>query len=167
MGAGVLVAMMLVITTDVCLRYFFNRSILGTYEIVSYMMVVIVGLGIAHTAVEKGHINVDLVVSRFPPGTQAIIESIVTLVGCILFCFIAWQSVIQAKTQQLAGTTSEVLGVPVYPFVWVVFAGSAVLTAVLLYQFAESLSRATRENRHPWIYFLPGTLFVLLVGVVL
>jgi TRAP-type C4-dicarboxylate transport system permease small subunit len=58
----VMVSMMLLVAAEVFLRYFFNSPILGTTEIIEFMMVVLVFFGLAYTQTRKGHIGVDVVI---------------------------------------------------------------------------------------------------------
>ncbi|MDP2916793.1 MAG: TRAP transporter small permease, partial [Dehalococcoidia bacterium] len=62
-GAAILALMMGLVTVDVCLRFFFNRPLSGTYEIVELMMAVLVFGALAYTAIKKSHISIDAVTS--------------------------------------------------------------------------------------------------------
>ena len=72
-GLGVLAVMMFLTATDVTLRYVFNRPIPGAFELTEFLMATLVAFALAYTQVHKGHINVDLIISRFPPRAQAVI----------------------------------------------------------------------------------------------
>ena len=144
-GAGVLVVMMLLITMDVLLRYFLNRPVKGSFELVEFMMAIVVCLGMAYTGVQKGHVAVEIVVSRFSPRVQALIDSFNYLVSTILFSLISWKSVVQAKVLGVSGLTSAILYVPVYPFVFVLAFGSGLLSLVFLVHFIDSVSRVMRK----------------------
>jgi TRAP-type C4-dicarboxylate transport system permease small subunit len=52
-GRVILALMMLLITVDVVLRYFLNRPIKGSYELVEFMLVLLVYLGLAYTSYPK------------------------------------------------------------------------------------------------------------------
>ena len=52
-GIAVLAAMMTLTAADVCLRYLFNRPIMGAYELNEFMMAVFVGFSFAYTAIHK------------------------------------------------------------------------------------------------------------------
>lgn len=144
-GAGVLVVMMLLITMDVLLRYFLNRPVKGSFELVEFMMAIVVCLGMAYTGVQKGHVAVEIVVSRFSPRAQALVDSFTYLVSTILFSLISWKSVVHAKVLMGSGLTSSILYVPVYPFVFVVAFGSGLLSLVFLVHFINSVSRVMRK----------------------
>ena len=141
-GVGILAVMMFLTAADVALRYVLNKPLLGAFDLTEYMMAIIVSCGLAYCAIKKGHVKVDLVVSRFPQRVQAIIDTITGLLGLILFSLISWQCFVYMKLQLASGVTSSVLLIPVFPFVGVVGLGSALLTIVLLSDFLNYLSRA-------------------------
>jgi len=144
-GVGVLVVMMLLVTMDVFLRYFLNRPIEGSFELVEFMMVIVVCLGMAYTGVHKGHVAVEVLVSRFSPRVQAIIDSFNWLVCLGLFFLISWKAVVYARTLWVSGMASSALYVPVFPFVLVLAFGAGLLGLVFLVNFIESVSQAVRK----------------------
>ena len=68
--------MVLTTVVDVFLRYLFNSPILGSYELTEFMMAILVFGSVAYTMVVKGHVTVDLVITRLPARAQAILECI-------------------------------------------------------------------------------------------
>ena len=56
--------MMLLTAIDVTLRKTINFSILGAYELAQFMMAITIGLAMAQCGLEKGHIVVDVFISR-------------------------------------------------------------------------------------------------------
>ena len=144
-AAAVLAVMMFLTFTDVSMRYVFSRPILGSYDITECMMAIVIGFGIVYCAVLKGHISIELVVSRFPQRTQAIIDSITCLIGLGLFSIITWQCALLAGEHFESGLGTYVLVIPVFPFVGVVALGSAIFTLVLLTHLVEFLSKAVRQ----------------------
>ena len=144
-GLAVLVAMMLLTFFDVALRYVFNRPIGGSFDLTEVMMAVVVSLGLAYCAVVKGHVTVDLVVSRIPQQSRAIINVITGLLSLSLLVLIAWQGFTYIKVIYIKGLTTPALPIPVYPFVAVVAVGLAVFCLVLLTDFLDFLSKAVKK----------------------
>ena len=147
-GAGILALMMFLTAADVSLRYVFNRPILGSYELVEYMMAMLVAFTIAYCALEKGHVNIELLISRLPPRAQSVINSFTGLISLGLFSLIAWRSFLQAKILYFAGSISPALYIPIFPFVIITSVGFGLLSLVVLIQFLESLSRAVGKWNH-------------------
>jgi len=137
--------MMFLTATDVILRYIFNRPISGAYEVIEYMMAILIPFGLAYCALQGGHVSVDLLVSRFRKKIQLIISTITTLFCLILFVLITWQNVIYIKEHFEANLTSAVLLIPVYPFVAAVAIGSAALCLVLVLDFLNYLSEVVEK----------------------
>lgn len=144
-GQGIIVLMVLVTVADVFLRYIFNMPILGSYEVTELMMVVLVFASLGYTMAMKGHVCVDLVVSRFSAKTQAIIESVTTLLALFLFSMVVWRNVLHAGTVWERNDVSAELFIPLGPFVLFVALGAAVLFLVLLVHFFQSLARAVQK----------------------
>jgi C4-dicarboxylate transporter, DctQ subunit len=89
-GIGV-VAMAVVVTLDVCLRYFFFKPLLFADDIGVYCMVYIAFVGAALTLKMRRHIMVDLVYERLPRRVQLWLDVIMTLLGTLVICIITWQ----------------------------------------------------------------------------
>ena len=83
-----IIFMMLTGVYEVAMRYFFNRPVMGTYELSELMLAAIVFFGLAYTAVEQGHIRVDLITSILPKKIQAFLDDIATLTGIGIFTLI-------------------------------------------------------------------------------
>jgi tripartite ATP-independent transporter DctM subunit len=150
-GVSVLAVMMVLTAADVVLRYLFNRPITGAMELTEYMMAIVVSFGLAYTAVHKGHVSVDLVISRLTDRVQALAKCITLLLCLGFFSVIAWRSVFYGEVLRSGGYTSSALYIPAYPFAYVVAFGSAMLCLVFLVNFLENLvkvtEKATRRSR--------------------
>ena len=138
-GVAIIAVIMLLTVVDVVGRYAFSRPVGGSYELTEFMMAILVSFGIAYTALEKGHIGVDLVIGRLSPKSQEIILIITRLLSLVLFVLIGWQSALQARVYWVTHATSSVLLVPIFPFVYVFVFGCALLCLVLLKDFIESI----------------------------
>jgi TRAP-type C4-dicarboxylate transport system permease small subunit len=144
-GVAVLAAMMVLTASDVTLRYVFNRPIVGSFDLTEYMMAIVVSFSLAYCAFFKGHVSVDLIVSRLPRRAQAVIDGITGLLGIFIFAMITWQSWVYIKLLFASGLESSVLLIPRYPFAGLVFLGSAFLTVTLVAGFLEYLAQAVQK----------------------
>ena len=145
-GMGVLVVMMLLTTTDVFLRYLFNRPIKGAYELTEFMMIILVFFGLAHTASVKRHIALDVVASRLPQQARMVMGDITYFLSLALSSMMTWRSIVQAKVLWSANQTSGSLYIPVFPFMLVVAVGYGVLSVVLLAQLLDCLTQTTSAS---------------------
>jgi tripartite ATP-independent transporter DctM subunit len=163
-GVTILVMMMLLTVVDVILRYCFNKPISGALEISQFMMAIIVGFALAYTGTKKGHIVIDVVLQKLTPRTQAVINSINYFLSLATFAVITWRSAWYADLLHTRTAASSVLGIPLYPFVYIVAIGSGIYCLVLLYNLYEHLSGIIRGTR--WFIRL-GLLLLVAVIVAL
>jgi TRAP-type C4-dicarboxylate transport system permease small subunit len=136
-GMICLAAMMFLTAADVILRYAINKPITGSYELIQFMMVITVSLGLSYTALEKGHVTLDIVTSHLPKRARGIIDSVVGLLGLIMAVLMTWQACIYVTTIQKSQVTSTVLLVPMYPFVAFAAFGLAFFSLVLVLHILE------------------------------
>lgn len=145
--AGFFLAAMMVLTgTDVTLRYFLNKPIPGSYEITEFMMPVIVAFGLAFCQLEKGHVQVDLFTSLLPRRMQSLCRIGAHFLMAAVYGLIAWQTSVRARELMVSGQYSEVLYIPIYPFVWVVCAGCVAFSLVAFKAFLDHLNEAIHDN---------------------
>lgn len=144
-GVSVLLVMMILVTTDVTLRYVFNSPLRGVYEIIEVILVIVVSFGMAYTAMQKGMVAVEVLVERYPPRVRIIADIFNSLAGLVFFSLISWKTAEQAMTYRAAGETTYVSALPLYPFALVVSFGTALLSLVLFIQLLESITGAARK----------------------
>jgi len=133
------VGMMFLITVDVSLRKFLNMPILGSYEIVQYMMVVAISFGMAYCGLHRGHIHVELVINRLPRRARAVLGCITGFLSLAASIIVVWQAFVYVSQLHQGGKISPVLLIPVYPFAGIVAFGLALYVIVLLINFWEFL----------------------------
>ena len=126
-----LAGMMLTTCIDVVGRYFFNKPLLGTFELVQMFMAILGGLTIWYAATTRGHINVDMFFERFSKRTQAIVSVISSFLGCGLWFLVAYQVYAGGRELMASGQYSSTLHIPESPFVFMFALG------LLFYCFTE------------------------------
>lgn len=88
-----LLLMMLHVTADVFMKYFFNAPIEATIETVTYYyMIGVVFLPLAAVELRNEHIFVDLFVKRFSPRIQLAFYVFACLCGMLYFGILTWQT---------------------------------------------------------------------------
>ena len=92
-----MVLMMLHITLDVGVRFFFNGQIVGTLEWVSfYYMVALVFLAFGYVEFRNENIRVDLFAQMMPKSVQLGLYVFACLLGLVFFGMLFWQSLTDA-----------------------------------------------------------------------
>jgi len=163
-GISIVILMMLMTVSDVVLRYFFNRPIVGAYELIEFTLVIVVFFAAAYTMAEDRHVSVDVLISRLPGRARYTLTCINTLMGLGIVFLFAWRSVLFALAQRFRGVTSPALHISVYPFVLLVALGAALLFLVLLAQYFESLGNALETGgARTGLILIVGSLFALFI----
>lgn len=142
-GSVFLGMMMLLTVAEVVLRHFFNRPIKGTLELTEFLMIIVVFFAMGYTATLKGHVVIHILASRLPGRPRAICDSIADFISIGFCCLIIWQGVVQAEISQRYGDISPVadMAIPVFPFLYVLVFGSALMCLVFLANLLDSLGR--------------------------
>jgi TRAP-type C4-dicarboxylate transport system permease small subunit len=146
-GLCCLAIMMFLTAVDVIGRYFFNRPVLGSFEITEYLMVILVGASLAYCGIKKGHVEIELLTDRLSMRAQTILGCVTSFLGFLLFCLITWQTVLYVGDLLESGLESSVLHIPAWPFVVALAIGSAVFCLVLFLRFLEYLYRAFSNDQ--------------------
>jgi TRAP-type C4-dicarboxylate transport system permease small subunit len=137
--------MALLTLADVVGRYFFNRPILGTWELVGMMLVFAGTWGFAYAQVMKAHIRVDIVLNKFPPRIQAFMNVISYLLGAAGFALITWQVFFMAKNYFVHDYVTDTLGQPIFPYMIGLCIGAGLITLVLLLDLIESVAEVLKK----------------------
>ncbi len=141
----VLGAMMLLTLGDVAGRYFFNRPIKGTWELVGLLLVFAGTWGLAYCQIRRSHIRVDILLARFPRRVKAFVNFVTYLVGSAGFGLISWQVFLMARNYYINDYVSDTLGVPLFPFMLGLTIGAGLIALVLLIDFARSLVEVVKR----------------------
>jgi TRAP-type C4-dicarboxylate transport system permease small subunit len=141
----VLFSMMLLTITDVFLRKVFSRSILGTVEVTEFMLVIVIFFALAHTEVLDNHVKVDLVISRFSGRIQALVDMITQFACFLLSGLITWSTIVYSEKMRASGEVSQDLWIPIFPFLYIVAVGCAVLALTLLTKFFIALMNVMKS----------------------
>ena len=146
-ACGVLGAMLLIYTFNVVGRFVFNRPLLGADEIVDLGLGALVSLALSYTALNKGHVRIDLITSKLPKRSQAIIDSITSLLGTGFWAVIAYLAGLRGWIGVFGENESTfILGIPLAPFMFVMAVGCFMLSLQLLIEFCHVVTQAFRSG---------------------
>lgn len=136
---GVLFVMMTLTMADVILRKLANHSILGTVELTELMLVLVVFCSLAKCQADDGHIKIDFIMRNFGQRTQKTVELFTQFLCFVLFLFMTYGTYRHAVDMREWEEITLDLGIKVYPFVYVVSLGCALLAIVLLLKSLKAL----------------------------
>lgn len=121
-GGISLALMMIIITANVILRKL-GITFGQASEYVQFLMAMCVGLGVAHCAVCKGHIEISMFVDRMPEIPRRVVEVFVNLVTMIFVAAASYFLADYGVGYIRAGTIGMISHMPLYPFVWITSLG--------------------------------------------
>jgi len=126
-GAFALLMMMLLTTVDVIGRHFFQRPILGVFELTEFMVLILIFSFIGYAQSHKSHVSVDLFMMFFPEKARIFIELFNHMLCLLLMALITWMGIVKVKDLMEVGEMSPNLGIPNYPFAIFLVIGCAVM----------------------------------------
>ena len=117
-GPFLLTAMMIHICN--ILGRFTNFVIPGSYEIFKLIMVIPVGFALAHAALNRYHVTVDVLVSRFPPRLSVSAEILASALSFAIWGLMVYAASVLASETGMQELT-ETLEIPYLPFriIWI------------------------------------------------
>jgi TRAP-type C4-dicarboxylate transport system permease small subunit len=143
-----LVGMMGLTCADIVLRMF-RRPILGTYEIVGFLGAVVAGFAMAQTTIERGHVAVQIVVTKFSPRVQETIFLITHFLSLLLFAVLAYECVRYGNDFRVSGEVSMVIKLPFYYVVYGIALSAAIVCLVLIVDILMVVTRGA-EAWYTW-----------------
>lgn len=143
----VLFAMMLLTSTDVVLRYFFNAPLRGAFETTELMLVVLIFSGLPLVSRNDMHITTDFVDELLPWAVRRLLATAIhLLVGAVMLgvSWLVWQ---KAGSLARTGDITATLHIPISPFVYmmavlILITGVIHLLKAMRRELAETTGRA-------------------------
>lgn len=117
--AGVaLVVMMLAVVLDVALRHLTGHPLRGSYDVVSFTLLVVVYFGIGGVILRGAEISIDLLDALLPARVLAALKLIAMVLTLATMAFATWAMIGPALDSHRYGDRSLELGLPVW-WLWV------------------------------------------------
>lgn len=117
----------------------------GTFELTELLLAIAVLTAIGHTQMQKGHISIDLVISKFPSKVRAVIDCITDLLSLTIFLLVTWQTIKYAHLLYVSNDVSAILRLPMYPFLIIAAIGCLMFCLAMLSTFIQSLTKAIKK----------------------
>ena len=89
-AAALIMFIMIAVSTDVAMRYLFNRPMIWTVDVTRIMLLYITFLGTTWVLKRGGHIKVDILFSRLSPRNQSVVGILSSVIGIILCLVFVW-----------------------------------------------------------------------------
>nr|WP_314624014.1 TRAP transporter small permease [uncultured Noviherbaspirillum sp.] len=112
----VLPLMVLIITCNVAMRYFFNAPLAWGEEINGLLLFLALFLSMTYTWDQKKHIRMELVYVHLKGRWRALSDVLTALAGIVFFGLLAMQSIFDIGYMIKTNETGEELHIPLWPF---------------------------------------------------
>jgi len=145
LGLAFLMAMVLLIVVDVVSRRIFNSPLSFSFELIELLLVTTVFLALVYTTSVQRHISVDVLTSRFSAKARTITDRVTDFISLVVFALIGWRSIVQAGRIWEMGKETGILGIPIYPFLYVVAFGSIIASLIILVSLINSMIEAAKK----------------------
>lgn len=121
-GMITIFVMMIIVTISVILRGF-SSPFSGQVEVVELLMLLLIMVGLSYTQSENAHVEIGLIVDKFPIRVQAVFDMIASIL-IIAVCFVISKANFEGFFSYIEiGYTSSVLSIPLFPFKLIVAIG--------------------------------------------
>jgi TRAP-type C4-dicarboxylate transport system permease small subunit len=117
-AADLLFGLMALTTADVIGRYIFNWPVRGAFEITELLLLTLIFAGLPLASRADEHVTLDFIDMILTARGRLLVRRIVDLICGLLILGLAWAVWIKAGKIAGYGDTTEVLRIPVGPFVY-------------------------------------------------
>jgi TRAP-type C4-dicarboxylate transport system permease small subunit len=117
-AAILLFGMMALTTADVVSRYVFNWPLRGAFEVTELLLLALVFAGLPLASRAGEHVTLDFVDAMLGPKAQSLLRRAVELACSVIIFGLAWRAWVKAGKIAGYGDTTDVLRLPVAPFVY-------------------------------------------------
>lgn len=144
-GLAGMLLMVAITCIDVVGAKVFLWRLLGAIDIVMLSQIVAVAFAASMSLILGRHIRVEFFVTRLPRRAQGVIDSIVLLLGLMLFSVIIWRLCVLGYSFQTSGEYSATAKIPYYPFAYGIALASIPVCLVFLVEFLKSLTKRVQR----------------------
>jgi len=113
-GGAALTFMMFLTVADVLMRAM-GRPILGTYELVSLSLAIVIGFTIPKVSLDRGHVYMEILLEKLSKRDKAIMNTFTRMLGLVLFAIIGYNLFLIGNEFRTSGEVSSTLKLPFFP----------------------------------------------------
>jgi TRAP-type C4-dicarboxylate transport system permease small subunit len=135
-GAVALTFMMGLTVCDVLLRAF-GHPIMGTFEIVSLSLAIVIGFGIPKVSADRGHVYMEFVTEKLSKRSKAVLNTFTRVICILLFILIAYNLIGVGNEFRLSGEVTSTIRLPFFPLAYCVGVCCFLQVFVFLYDIIK------------------------------
>lgn len=141
MAGFCLATTMLLIVINIILRVVWRSPVTGTIDYVNVLSALTIALALAHCAVKSGHISIGLVVDKWPIRSQAVVESLISLLSMVFWAVATRYTVEYGITMMNKKVVMSTASIPVYPVLYLIGLGLLALSVELLHRTIQNIRK--------------------------
>jgi len=134
-ASAILFVLMVITFVDVVSRYVLNHPLAGTFEITELMLLVLIFAGLPLVSHADEHVTMDFIDKMIGERARMLLRRLVDAVCSGAMFFLAWQVWVKAERLASYGDTTDVMRIPISPFVYFMAVMVALTGLVHLYRF--------------------------------
>jgi TRAP-type C4-dicarboxylate transport system permease small subunit len=144
LAGAVLIFISVAIVLDVCLRLA-RLPIVSSYDLTEAFIVVVVAFALPYTALRRGHVMVDILVSHFPKTAEKISSAVTLILSLGFWVMVTWAAVDMLQ-KKWTNEFSFNLHIPYLPFrfIWVI--GLCFFCAVYLLEIINIITGIRKDR---------------------
>ena len=143
--AGI-IAMTVLTVLDVLLSKIINAPVPGAFEIVERLMIITVFCAFAYGQTQKSHINMTLVIDKFPEKMQMILFSLMGIISVGASVVLTYAAFVQTFHSIKMNYQTAVLKIPFWPFYLMEGIAMAAFVLTLLYDTCLSVGAIFKKD---------------------
>ena len=137
-----LVALVLIVSVEICARYFFQRPQVWTVEVCEYLLFAIAFFGAPWLLKVDGHVNIDIFTGQFSTKSQQVMGMFSKAAGSCVSIIITWTALKVAIDCYKTGVLlTKTISIPKYPFILLLALGYLCLFLEFARQFLSHLKK--------------------------
>jgi len=141
-GVGGILIMVVVTCADVLGAKLFTTPVPGATEIISLVQVAVIAFAMAATQRHKGHISVEMFVTKMTPRIRSLSKALTSMLGLILFSLLIFEGVQLGNRYLEANEVTATVQIPFYPFAYAFSLALVPVAVMLLVDFIEVMKKA-------------------------
>ncbi|MGD8387048.1 MAG: TRAP transporter small permease [Desulfobacteraceae bacterium] len=138
MAGMLLVGTVLIVSFEICMRYFFRAPQVWTVEVCEYFLFFMTFLGAPWLLKVGGHVNIDVLSAQFGKRGQHILGIVTAVIGVLVSAVICWFSFVTTWDCYQSGVVvTKTMTIPKHYFLWAIGFGYL----LLLFEFLRGAFR--------------------------
>jgi TRAP-type C4-dicarboxylate transport system permease small subunit len=139
--------LMCMTTIHVILRKGFAGGVTDSLDLTAISMVAIVFCSLAYLQAHDGHVRVNMFADMLPPGMKKALKFVLYTASAAVLFIMCYAAMLNIGTQFDSGAQTQVLKIPIWPFVILTFIGLLLYAINLLLQGVMALfEKEEHEN---------------------